>query len=132
MAQSSSDPNPINQVPIGIGADSVALLFGGSPRLLLVRESLITAVFGLACFFSLLLPRPMMFYFARNFIAGTDPARQARFNTAWQFPEVRFCPRLITTSGDARLWANWRRELFLSITCLRRWCWLSRPFRSGC
>jgi hypothetical protein len=75
----------------------VALLFGGSPRLLLVRKSLITGAFGLACFFSLLLPRPMMFYFARYFIAGTDPARQARFNTAWQFPEVRFCHRLITT-----------------------------------
>ena len=84
-------------VLLGIGADSVALLFGGSPRLLLVRESLITGVFGLACFFSLLLPRPMRFYFARYFIAGTDPARQGRFNAAWQFPEVRFCHRLITT-----------------------------------
>lgn len=67
-------------VLLGIGADSVALLFGGGPRLLLVRESLITGVFGLACFFLLLLPRPMMFYFGRYFIAGTDPARQARFN----------------------------------------------------
>jgi len=84
-------------VLLGIAADGVALLFGGSPRLLLVRESLITGVFGLACFFSLLLPRPMMFYFARYFIAGTDPVRQARFNAAWQFQEVRFCHRLITT-----------------------------------
>ena len=84
-------------VLLGLGADSVALFFGGSPRLLLVRESLITGVFGLACFFSLLLPRPMMFYFGRYFIAGTDPARQARFNAAWQFREVRFCHRLITT-----------------------------------
>ena len=83
-------------VLLGIGADGVALLFGGSPRLLLVRESLITGVFGLACFFSLLLPRPMMFYFSRYFIAGTDPVRQARFNAAWQFQEVRFCHRLIT------------------------------------
>lgn len=33
----------------------------------------------------------------RYFIAGTDPARQSRFNAAWQFPEVRFCHRLITT-----------------------------------
>jgi hypothetical protein len=38
-----------------------------------------------------------MFYFSRHFIAGTDPERQARFNAAWQFPEVRFCHRLITT-----------------------------------
>ncbi len=83
-------------VLLGIGTSIVALLFGGTARLLLIRESLFTGAFGVACFASLLLPRPMMFYFARHFIAGTDPQRQARFNASWQFPEVRFCHRLIT------------------------------------
>jgi len=84
-------------VLLGLIADGVAMLFGGSARLLLVRESVFTGAFGLACFFSLLLPRPMMFYFSRYFIAGNDPVRQARFNSSWQLPEVRFCHRLITT-----------------------------------
>jgi len=84
-------------VLLGLATDSAALLFGGSPRLLLVRESLFTGVFGLSCFVSLLLPRPMMFYFARHFMAGADPQRQARFNAAWQLPEVRFSHRLITS-----------------------------------
>ena len=84
-------------VLLGIAADCVALLFGGSARLLLIRESLFTGAFGVACFVSLLLPRPMMFYFARHFIAGTDPERRARFNSGWQLPEVRFAHRLITT-----------------------------------
>jgi hypothetical protein len=83
-------------VLLGIATDGVALMLGGSPRLLLVRESMFTAAFGITCFASLLLPRPMMFYFGRYFVAGTDPERQARFNAAWQFPEVRFCHRLIT------------------------------------
>jgi hypothetical protein len=83
-------------VLLGISADGVALLFGGTPRLLLVRESLFTGAFGFACFVSLLLPRPMMFYFARHFMAGGDLERQARFNAAWQLPEVRFCHRIIT------------------------------------
>ena len=83
-------------VLLGITTDGVALLFGGSPRLLLVRESMFTGAFGVACFASLLLPRPMMFYFSRYFVAGTDPEKQARFNAAWQFREVRFCHRLIT------------------------------------
>jgi hypothetical protein len=83
-------------VLLGIATDCVALLFGGSARLLLVRESLFTGAFGVACFVSLLLPRPMMFYFGRHFIAGTDPQRQARFNAAWQLPQVRFAHRLIT------------------------------------
>ena len=84
-------------VLLGIGTDVVALLFGGSARLLLIRESLFTGAFGVACFFSLLLPRPMMFYFGRYFMAGTDSVRQARFNAAWRFPYVRFCHRLITS-----------------------------------
>jgi uncharacterized membrane protein len=84
-------------VLLGIATNCVALLFGGSVRLLLVRESFFTGAFGVACFVSLLLPRPMMFYFARHFIAGTDRERQARFNSGWQLPEVRFAHRLITT-----------------------------------
>jgi hypothetical protein len=84
-------------VLLGIATDIVALLFGGGPRLLLVRESLFTGAFGFACFASLLLPRPMMFYFGRHFMAGADPQRQARFNVAWQLPEVRFSHRLITS-----------------------------------
>jgi hypothetical protein len=83
-------------VLLGIATDGIALSFGGSPRLLLIRESMFTGVFGVACFASLLLPRPMMFYFSRQFIAGADLERQARFNSAWRLPEVRFCHRLIT------------------------------------
>ncbi len=81
---------------LGIGADCVSISLGGSGRLLLVRESVFTGAFGLACFASLLLPRPMMFYFGRFFFAGTDAIRVARFNSAWQFAEVRFTHRLIT------------------------------------
>src|ERR1700722_12759101 len=77
-------------VLLGIAANGGASFLGGSPRLLLVRESFFSGAFGLACFFSLLLPRPMMFYFARHFIAGADPRRRARVDAAWQLREVRF------------------------------------------
>lgn len=83
-------------VLLGIVTDGAALWFGGSPRLLLIRESYFTGAFGIACFVSLLFRRPIMFYFARYFMAGNDPVRQARFNSAWQLPEVRLCHRLIT------------------------------------
>jgi len=96
VRRSQVDPVSI-VVLLGIAADGAALLFGGSARLLLVRESFFTRAFGLACFLSLLFPRPIMFYFARYFMAGTDPQRQVRFNGSWQLPEVRFCHRLITS-----------------------------------
>lgn len=83
-------------VLLGIGASAIALLFGGSARLLLVRESLFTAAFGLACIGSLLLPRPMMFHIGEHFLAGGDPVKQRRYQASWALPEVRFTARLIT------------------------------------
>jgi hypothetical protein len=83
-------------VLLGISASAVALLAGGSPRLLLIRESLFTALFGLACFGSLLLPRPMMFYFGRHVMAGGDATRRRRYEASWALPEVRSSSRLIT------------------------------------
>lgn len=96
MRRGQIDPVSI-VVLLGIVTDGVALVFGGSPRLLLVRESLFTGLFGVACFVSLLLPRPMMFYFGRHFMAGTDSQRRRRFNAAWQLADVRFSHRLITS-----------------------------------
>ena len=89
------------------------MLFGGSVRLLLVRESFFTGAFGFACFVSLLFLRPIMFYFGRYFIAGIDPQRQARFNTAWQLREVRFCHRLITSVWGSTFVGELMVRLFL-------------------
>jgi hypothetical protein len=83
-------------VLLGIGVSALALLAGGSARLLLLRESLFTAVFGLACFGSLLLRRPMMFYFGRHFLAGDDATKRRRYEASWALAEVRFTSRLIT------------------------------------
>jgi hypothetical protein len=84
-------------VIVGIVVDALAISLGGSPKLLLIRESFATGAFGLACFVSLALPRPLMFYFGRHFMAGSDPARRQRFDASWSLPEVRRGNRLITT-----------------------------------
>ena len=83
-------------VLLGIVVSGIGVLMGGSPRLLLIRESLFTGALGLACFGSLLLPRPLMFYFGRHFLAGDDPAARAEFDAGWQRPGVRVVHRLIT------------------------------------
>ncbi len=83
-------------VLLGICVSAIAILVGGSPRLLLLRESLFTAMFGLACFGSLLLPRPMMFYFGRHFMVWGDPVRRVRYEASWALAEVRFASRLVT------------------------------------
>ncbi|MBV9227718.1 MAG: hypothetical protein JOZ18_00290 [Chloroflexi bacterium] len=72
------------------------ILLGGDAKLLLIRESFFTGALGLASFVSLLLPRPLMFYFGRQMMAGKDPEKLARFNAQWQYPYARFVHRLIT------------------------------------
>jgi hypothetical protein len=81
---------------VSIAVSMVAVVLGGSPKLLLIRESFFTGAFGLACFISLAAPRPIMFYFSRYFTAGRDPARSAEFDRAWQRPAFRHTMRLIT------------------------------------
>lgn len=85
-------------VLLGIGAGIAALLFAGSYKVLLLRESLFTFVFGLTCLCSLLLPshKPLMFYFGRVFATGNDPARRAAFDASWQYPQARHRHRVVT------------------------------------
>ncbi len=75
-----------------------ALLVGGGAKLLLIRESLFTGAFGLACLVSLLSRsrRPVMFYFGRFFAAGSDPVRRARFDQLWQYASFRRVQRIMT------------------------------------
>lgn len=81
----------------GIAVSLVAVLLGGNPRLLLIRESFLTGALGVACFASLLFfPRPLMFYFGRYFETSDEPAKVTEFNAMWQYPYFRHVVRLIT------------------------------------
>jgi hypothetical protein len=83
---------------LGLVASVIAVLFGGDPHLLLIRESFFTGAFGLACLISLLFPRPIMFYFGRYFMAGPDPVKRATFDARWQNPIARRAHRLVTVT----------------------------------
>jgi hypothetical protein len=83
-------------VMMGIVVSLIGVALGGSARLLLIRESLFTGALGLACFGSLALPRPLMFYFGRYFVAGGNREATARFDAGWERPYFRFVNRTIT------------------------------------
>jgi hypothetical protein len=103
-------------VLLGIAVSMVGVALGGSPRLLLIRESFFTGALGVACFVSLLLPRPLMFYFARQSSAGDDPERIARFNERWQVPAVRQMHRLITVVWGVAFTAEFVVRVILVLT----------------
>ncbi|MFC4512610.1 VC0807 family protein [Streptomyces ehimensis] len=68
-----------------------------SARLLLVKDSLITGLFGVVCLISLATPRPLMFYLGRKF--GTDGSANAvaHWNGLWRHESFRRTMTLITT-----------------------------------
>ena len=61
----------------GIALTLVATLLGGSPRLLLIRESFITGIFGLIFLGSLLFPRPLLFYLAKTTVTKQGTERRS-------------------------------------------------------
>ena len=96
-------------------------LISGSVFFALIKESFLTAAFGLICLGSLLLERPLMFYIIRQFVAGDDPARLAWWNGLWQSPDFRATLRFVTMvwgivylskrfSGSASRWSSRRRS----------------------
>ncbi|WP_205620117.1 VC0807 family protein [Cohnella thermotolerans] len=66
------------------------VMLGGSEKVLLVRESLITAGVGLLFLVSLMFPRPLMFYLAERFAGKGD------FAANWNYSYFRFVMRLMT------------------------------------
>jgi hypothetical protein len=79
-------------IVLGVAASVIS----GDPRFILIKESLLTGAFGLVCLASLLMPRPLMFYFGRQFTSGGDPTRAAAFEAMWQYPRFRTINRTIT------------------------------------
>jgi hypothetical protein len=80
-----------------ICAGVVTGLLSGDTSFILIRDSFMTAAFGLVCLASLMtLPRPLIFYFGRQFSSAGEPARAAAFESMWQYPRFRTLNRRMT------------------------------------
>lgn len=78
-------------------AAALATLVGGTDeRLLLVKGSVITGIFGLLFLGSLALGKPLAFYFGQRF--GTDGTEEgvSYWNGLWKYPTFRASQRYIT------------------------------------
>ena len=80
----------------GIALSLLAMLLGGSPRVLLMRESLLSGLIGLAFLLSLLLGKPLLFYLARAMVARESAEGEWRFVMRWQEPAFRRGIRQLT------------------------------------
>ncbi len=75
---------------VGFVLSLVMVLLGGSEKLLLMRESLVTVLVGLAFLGSLLLERPLIFHMTSRFSKGVDPEHN------WQYRYFRQVMRRLT------------------------------------
>ncbi len=74
-----------------------------SPVVLLLKDSVLTGVFGLICLGSLVIGRqPLMFHFTQSFGMAGNPARAAEFERQWDTnPPFRHMFRTITAGWGA-------------------------------
>jgi hypothetical protein len=75
---------------------SLLVLLGGSPRLILVRESGLSGVFGVAMLLSLFWPQPLVYYLAGHFVVPHAPAGRHAFQRTASAPRFRSFLRLLT------------------------------------
>jgi intracellular septation protein A len=99
----------------GIALSLVATLLGGSPRLLLVRESFITGVFGLIFLGSLLFPKPLMFLIVRTTVTKQGMSEDA-FSSRWSIPGFRFTFYLMTAVWGIGLLIEATLKIILAFT----------------
>ena len=83
-------------VLVGIAVASVIGLATGNARLLLLKGSVPTGVFGVLCLASLWSSRPLIFRFALEF-KGADTPKGREFADLWRFDGFRHPFRVITT-----------------------------------
>jgi hypothetical protein len=81
---------------LGSAAGLMLALVSHNVLLVEVKESLLFALFGLACLGSLLLPRPLSFFISRSFRSRVDPAAGRAFDSRWQDAEFRRRQRTVT------------------------------------
>jgi hypothetical protein len=85
----------------GIAGGLIMALLTDDPRFGLVRAAPAFGLFGLACFASLLMAQPLMFFVARGFAADGDKERLASWNERIKTPAFRRIMRRITAVWGA-------------------------------
>ncbi|MCP9801934.1 VC0807 family protein [Synechococcus sp. RedBA-s] len=80
----------------GIGVSILAAAIGGDPKVMLIRESMVTGVLGIVCLLSLLAPRPILFYVGRQFNTSHNSMTFEAYNAIWDNTETQILFRVIT------------------------------------
>ena len=84
---------------LGFIVGIISMLFSGSQKLLLIRQSYITAVIGILFLISMFFPKPMIYYLAKKFINSQDKYAKNNKSTIdekCKNPHFRFSMKFLT------------------------------------
>jgi hypothetical protein len=95
-------------------------LWGGGERLVLLRESMVTAFVGCWFLLSLLFRRPRIFHLAGSF---TPQSNTAAYEGKWAHPYTRFVFRLMTAVWGVMLLGEAATRKVSRTSCRRRRSW---------
>jgi hypothetical protein len=89
-------------------------LVSGSEKLTLLRESFLTAAFGIAFLVSLVVGKPIMFLLIRQFVAQEDERQLAEWDALWtDTPEFRRVMRQMTAMWGIALLAEFSLKVLM-------------------
>lgn len=104
-------------VLLGIALSIAGMALGGSPRTLLMRESLASGTIGVVFLLSLFRDRPLIFYLARATVARETAGGAARFEAVWaEQPGLRQMLRLMTFVWGACMTLEMLLRLWMVVT----------------
>ncbi|HEY9181501.1 MAG TPA: VC0807 family protein, partial [Candidatus Baltobacteraceae bacterium] len=90
-------------VLLGLLVGLVPAVFGGSQRLLLVRESFFTGLLGVILLISALRQRPLAYYVIREFLTANEALPHERWDHLWRSGYFRHTIRAMTIGWGALL-----------------------------
>ncbi len=102
-------------VLIGLLVGLVPAVFGGSQRLLLVRESFVTGLLGLILLISALRHRPLAYYVIREFLTANEALPHERWDMLWKCGYFRHTIRGMTVGWGALLLGEFVLRAFMAL-----------------
>jgi hypothetical protein len=102
-------------VLLGLLVGMLPAVFGGSQRLLLVRESFFTGLLGVILLASALLHRPLAYHVIREFLTANDALPHERWDVLWASGYFRHTIRGITIGWGALLLGEFVLRAFMAL-----------------
>lgn len=102
-------------VLLGLVIGMLPAVFGGTQRLLLVRESFVTGLLGVVLLVSALRRRPLAYYVIREFLTANEALPHERWDMLWQCGYFRHTIRAMTIGWGALLVGEFVLRAFMAL-----------------